>query len=202
MGDGGGRGKAERLWEGLGAGLEGILQSGGSQSLAIVLSTFTEVMGGHNRGEHSSLTTRTQPWSPPTWQVGPSTPPPHPLHQRPRLSSNTPRAQPPFTSVGLPSASGAGQRPQPLDPRLSKAPPPSPSSPGKAGRAGEVREAVPARGCMHGAPRPHIAGSRPSRQASCVAQAHPAAQGPTRPASALKWETEREEPPAPGESSA
>ena len=67
-------------------------------------------------GRHSSPTTRAQPWSPPTWQVGPSTPPPDPLHQRPRLSSNTPRAQPPFTFVGLPSASGAGQRPQPLDP--------------------------------------------------------------------------------------
>lgn len=143
-------------------------------------------------GGHSSLATRAQPCSPPTWQAGPSTPPPHPLHQCPRSSSNTPRAQPPFTFVGLPSVSGAGQQPQPLDPPLSETPPPSPSSPWKARQAGEVWEAVPARECMRGVPRPHLAGSRPSRQVSCVAQAHPAAQGPT---SVLKWETEREEPP-------
>lgn len=33
-------------------------------------------------------------------------------------------------------------------------------------------------GCMRGASHPHAAGSRPSRQVSCVAQAHPAARGP------------------------
>ena len=33
-------------------------------------------------------------------------------------------------------------------------------------------------GCMRGAPHPHAAGSRPSRQVSCVAQAHPAGRGP------------------------
>lgn len=57
--------RADRLWErvgswgrqrgcgeGWGAGLEGILQSGGFQSSAIILSTFTEVMGHHNGGAH------------------------------------------------------------------------------------------------------------------------------------------------------
>lgn len=98
--------RADRLWEmvgswgrqrgcgkGWGAGLEGILQSGGFQSFAIILSTFTEVMGHHNAG--AQLTDHTCSALLTTYVAGrsqhPATPPPCTSalarHQTPRRHS-------------------------------------------------------------------------------------------------------------------
>ena len=80
-------GRQRGCGKGWGAGLEGILQSGGFPSLAIVLSMSLRPWGV-TMGEHSSLAARAQPRSPPTRQVSPRTLPAHPLRQRPHLSSN------------------------------------------------------------------------------------------------------------------